>query len=139
MATYSSIFAQRIPRAEEPGGFQSMGSQRVGHDGVTLTLTYLQMVHLFSCLYSLLASGLQVQDLLRVGKCQGGYNWGIGNKFVGIKCATEQKLNWSCWEGFCAKDADYDKEGIMGQRTQKTCKDKKYGVSLGWTCTHGCI
>ena len=32
MATHSSILARRIPWAEEPGGLQSMGSQRVGHD-----------------------------------------------------------------------------------------------------------
>ena len=32
MATHSSIFAWRIPWAEEPGRLQSMGSQRVGHD-----------------------------------------------------------------------------------------------------------
>ena len=32
MATYSSIFAWRIPQTEEPGGLQSMGLQRVGHD-----------------------------------------------------------------------------------------------------------
>ena len=32
MATYSSILAWRIPRMEEPGGLQSMGSQRVRHD-----------------------------------------------------------------------------------------------------------
>ena len=32
MATHSSIFAQEIPWTEEPGGLQSMGSQRVGHD-----------------------------------------------------------------------------------------------------------
>ena len=32
MATHSSIFAWRIPWTEEPGGLQSMGSQRVGHD-----------------------------------------------------------------------------------------------------------
>ena len=31
MATHSSILAWRIPRMEEPGGLQSMGSQRVGH------------------------------------------------------------------------------------------------------------
>ena len=30
MATHSSIFAWSIPWAEEPGGLQSMGSQRVG-------------------------------------------------------------------------------------------------------------
>ena len=32
MATHSSILAWRIPRTEEPGGLQSMGSQRVGHN-----------------------------------------------------------------------------------------------------------
>ena len=31
-ATHSSILAWRIPSTEEPGGLQSMGSQRVGHD-----------------------------------------------------------------------------------------------------------
>ena len=30
MATHSSILAWRIPWTEEPGGLQSMGSQRVG-------------------------------------------------------------------------------------------------------------
>ena len=32
MATHSSILVWRIPRAEEPGGLQSMGLQRVGHE-----------------------------------------------------------------------------------------------------------
>ena len=32
MATYSSILTWRIPWSEEPGGLQSMGSQRVKHD-----------------------------------------------------------------------------------------------------------
>ena len=32
MATHSSILAWRIPGTEEPGGLQSMGSHRVGHD-----------------------------------------------------------------------------------------------------------
>ena len=35
MATHSSILAWRIPWPEEPGGLQSMGSQRVRHDRVT--------------------------------------------------------------------------------------------------------
>ena len=34
MATYSSILAWDIPWTEEPGGLQSMGSQRVGHDPI---------------------------------------------------------------------------------------------------------
>ena len=32
MATHSSVLAWENPRTEEPGGLQSMGSQRVGHD-----------------------------------------------------------------------------------------------------------
>jgi len=32
MATHSSILAWKIPQREKPGGLQSMGSQRVGHD-----------------------------------------------------------------------------------------------------------
>ena len=32
MATHSSILAWEIPWAEEPGGLESMGSQRVGQD-----------------------------------------------------------------------------------------------------------
>ena len=32
MATYSSTLAWKIPWTEEPGGLESMGLQRVGHD-----------------------------------------------------------------------------------------------------------
>ena len=32
VATHSSILAWRIPRTKEPGGLQSIESQRVGHN-----------------------------------------------------------------------------------------------------------
>ena len=35
MAAHSTILAWRIPWTEEPGGLQSMGSQRVEHDFIT--------------------------------------------------------------------------------------------------------
>ena len=35
MATHSSLLAWRIPWTEVPGGLQSMGSQRIGHDLAT--------------------------------------------------------------------------------------------------------
>ena len=35
MATLSGTLASKIPWTEEPGGLQSMGSQRVGQDRVT--------------------------------------------------------------------------------------------------------
>jgi len=36
MAAHSSILAWRITWTEEPGGLQSMGTQRVGYDGSDL-------------------------------------------------------------------------------------------------------
>ena len=41
MATHSGILAWRIPWTEEPGGRQSMGSQRVDHNPVTKQLDLL--------------------------------------------------------------------------------------------------
>ena len=38
IATHSSILAWRIPWTEEPGGLQSIGSQRVGHNWSDLAL-----------------------------------------------------------------------------------------------------
>ena len=35
MATHSNILAWKIPRTEEPGGLQSMGSQKGRHDLAT--------------------------------------------------------------------------------------------------------
>ena len=37
MATHSSILVWRIPWTEEPGGLQSTGLQRVGHDSASNT------------------------------------------------------------------------------------------------------
>ena len=41
MATHSSILAWEIPWTEEPGGLQSIGSQRVRHDWVTEQRQYI--------------------------------------------------------------------------------------------------
>ena len=49
MATYSSILAWEILWTEEPGGLQSMGSQRVGNDWVTKR-TYMHITLLQSAL-----------------------------------------------------------------------------------------
>ena len=42
MATHSSVLAWRIPWTEEPGGLQSMGSQRVRHGRATFTFSILR-------------------------------------------------------------------------------------------------
>ena len=44
MATHSSTLAWKIPRMEEPGGLQSMGSLRIGHDGAT-SLSLFTFMH----------------------------------------------------------------------------------------------
>ena len=41
MATHSSILAWRIPRTEEPGGLQSMASQRIGGNWATSLVAQL--------------------------------------------------------------------------------------------------
>ena len=44
MATHSSILAWRIPWTGEPGGLQSVGSQRVGHNRSDLTCTHISLL-----------------------------------------------------------------------------------------------
>ena len=44
LATHSSILAWRIPWTEEHDGLQSMGLQKVRHDGVTNTSLQLQLL-----------------------------------------------------------------------------------------------
>ena len=48
MATHYSILAWRIPWSEEPGGLQSMGWQRVGHNWVTNPSTALHIGNILS-------------------------------------------------------------------------------------------
>ena len=53
MATHSSILAGKFTWTEEPGGLQSVGSQRVWHDLAsplyTCTHTYISHLHPFIC------------------------------------------------------------------------------------------
>ena len=52
MATHSSILSWRTPWTEEPGGLQSTGSQRVGHDRATsLSLFFLHPLKR-TCIFS---------------------------------------------------------------------------------------
>ena len=45
LATHSSILAWKIPRTEEPGGLQSMGSQGVGHNwAITVSLYSIRWI-----------------------------------------------------------------------------------------------
>ena len=56
-ATNSSILARKIPWTEKPGGLQSMGSQRVGHDwAASLNFTLWPRENLWSSLRYILSS-----------------------------------------------------------------------------------
>ena len=46
MAIHSNILAWEIPWTEEPGGLQSVGSQRVGHDWAT---THIYKLYILNC------------------------------------------------------------------------------------------
>ena len=54
MATHSSILAWEITWTEEPGGLQSIGSQRVGHDWSDLACIYIcvcRHTHILFCIF----------------------------------------------------------------------------------------
>ena len=70
MTTHSSVLTWEIPRTEEPGGLQSIGSQRVGHAWVTNTG---QGGYLFSW-----------------------YNVKLMTSVV-QNCCTLQQVHWSWW------------------------------------------
>ena len=51
MATHPSTLAWKIPWMEEPGGIQSMGSKRIGHDWSTsLSFTFIEYYKLIEIL-----------------------------------------------------------------------------------------
>ena len=79
MATHSSIFAWRIPWTEEPGGLQSMGSQRV-----RLDLSSLARMHSLLT-YGILKKKNDRNELiykteLQCGKQTYGYQMGKGGR-----------------------------------------------------------
>ena len=92
MATHSSILAWRIPRTEEPGRLQSMGSHRVGHDWATNTNTKL-----FDTDSVILprANGWASNQIQLYLKPRGAvfpvYHTGISMQFLLI----EQRQNWA--------------------------------------------
>ena len=60
MATHSSTLAWKIPRTEEPGRLQSMGSLRVRHDSVTEQLSDLTFTFHFHALEKEMATHSKV-------------------------------------------------------------------------------
>ena len=68
MATHSSILAWRIPWTEEPGGLQSTGSQRVGHDWATSLSLRISTFNIPNLLFVFLSFCLLVEKNLNSQK-----------------------------------------------------------------------
>ena len=72
MAAHSSILAWRVPWTEEPGGLQSMGSQRVGHDWATNTFERYEPL-LRSPLRGRFICGAYITEVVLWGNCLSSY------------------------------------------------------------------
>ena len=76
MAIHSSILAWRIPWTEEPGGLQSLESQRFGHAWVANTHTHAQRPFLFPfLLYFWWRNGKESTCQCRRWKRRGFHSW----------------------------------------------------------------
>ena len=77
--THSSIFAWRIPGTEEPGGLQSMGSRRVGHEWSDLACMHVlekEMATHSSVLAWRIPGTEKPGGLLSMGLHRVGHDWG---------------------------------------------------------------
>ena len=110
MATHSSILAWVIPGTEEPGGLQSMGSQRVGHDWVTKdthTLTHKEPLECFKW------------PQLTTAKTKLYYKWALAEDVTPILWAPHAK-SW-----FIGKDPDAGRD--CGQEEKGMTEDEMAG------------
>ena len=75
MATHSSIFARKISWTEKPGGLQSTGSQRIGHDWARTHIYYkdwtefiylclIQWIHVLNCILREITSRTIISTIL---------------------------------------------------------------------------
>ena len=63
MATHSSILAWRIPWTEEPGGLQSVGSQRVRHNWINLACMHIAVLASVQFSHSVVSDSLRPHGL----------------------------------------------------------------------------
>ena len=107
MATHSSILAWRIPWTKEPGGLQSMGSQRVRHDWATHIYTHIHTKSYYFILVLLVGRCAARQEPFNVmGKggewskllCSKWHNWELHSKIINLfylKCHRLRNIGWS--------------------------------------------
>ena len=98
MATHSSALAWKIPWMEEPGRLQSMGSQKVGHDWMTL-LHSLHSLHALS-LEKEMATHSSVLAWRIPRTVEPGGPWPMGSQRVGHDW-SDWAHTLQCWALYC--------------------------------------
>ena len=136
MAPHSSTLAWKIPRGENPGRLQSMGSLRVGHDWAT-SLSLFTLIHwrrkwqptpVF--LPGKIPGTAELGGLPSMGLHRVGYDW--GNLAAAVHVYTEQyysaiKMN----ESLPFATIHMDLEGVL---LSKISQRKKilYNINYTW-------
>ena len=114
MATHSSILAWRIPWTKEPGGLQSMESQRVRHNWATHihththTHTHIHTKSYYLILILVVGGCAARQDpfnvmgkggwMIKTPLCSKWHNWELHSKMINLlylKCHRLRNIGWS--------------------------------------------
>ena len=126
MAPHSSTLAWDIPWTEEPGGLQSMGSWRVGHDWATdFTFTFHfhalekeMAIHSSVLAWRIPGTG-EPDGLPSMGSHRVGHDWsdlaaaaGGGKERKGAE--TGRIVSYLCWLTSTSFHYDYNKESLSG-------------------------
>ena len=100
--THSSILAWRIPRTEEPGGLQSIVSQRVRHHGSNLALTHTEYNKPFLLITNLSSIIIKVFRYLDVGFSLCFFHfktdWQLSSSSYYRSNSSVKQTGHLCWE-----------------------------------------
>ena len=92
MASHSSILTSRVPRTEEPGRLQSMGSQRVGHGWATYAFTFTLCIPGTSPLLDVWFANTVALEQHRFELCRSASMWLVSFSFLSRPTLKEWPL-----------------------------------------------
>ena len=141
MGIHSSILAWRIPWTEKPGGLQSMGSKRIGHDWVTNSELMLLNCGVGEDSWESLGLQGDPTSPSKGGSVMGvhwkdWWSWNSNTLATWCKELTHWKRPW-CWERLRAGGEGDNRgwDGWMASPTQWTW----VWVDSGWTGRPGVL